>query len=243
MKKFLFCLLAIFFSLKTNAQESCCHNQAAAKLMVEKGLSKIVQPDARKNIIADRETTTEEYDGNCSVKSKQSGTPIEQICKPKSRKTSHKSTDLQMELRGLDIDDLYKALVVRHNFYIDPAEDTKIIDGKSCIIIKFAPKNTLTKRGITDQFINRVSGSIYIDLDNFSITRMDGFINEPFNFNYTLLGFIRIRVDVYSFEFSVEYSQFDNIMVEKSVNGSADYEIRNRGTEKYNNKITDYRVR
>lgn len=237
------CLLLTVFSLTTNAQEPCCPNQTAAQLMFEKGLSKMVQPDARKNIIVDRETITEKYDGNCNIESKKSGISIEEICEPKSRKASHKSTDLKLKVKGLDIDDLYRALATRHNFYIDPAEDTKIIDGKTYIIIKFSPRNNLAIRETTDQFINRVLGFIYIDLDNLTITRIDGSINYSFHFNYSLLGFIPIRVDVYSFEFSVEYSPFKNITVEKSVNGLVDYKIRNRDTEKYINRINNHRVK
>lgn len=235
-------VLAVF-SLTTNAQEPCCQNQTAAQLMFEKGLSKIIRPNARKNIIIDRETITEKYDSNCNIESKKLGTPIEKICEPKSRKASHKATDLKLKVKGLDIDDLYGALAVRHSFYIDPAEDTKTIDGKTYVIVKFSPKDNLAIREATDQFVNRVSGSIYIDLDNLTITGIDGSINYSFYFNYSLLGFIPIRVDVYSFEFSVEYNQFENITVEKSVNGLVDYKIRNRNTEKYINKITNHRVK
>lgn len=240
----LLCLLLTVFSLTTDAaQEPCCQNQTVAQLMFEKGLSRIVQPNARKNIIIDRETIIEKYDSNCNIESKKSGISIEEICESKSRKVSHESTDLKLKVKGLDIDDLYGALAVRHNFYIDPAEDTKIIDGKTYIIIKFSPKNNLAIRETTDQFINRVSGFIYIDLDNLAIARIDGFINHSFHFNYSLLGFIPIGVDVYSFEFSVEYSPFENITVEKFVNGLVDYKIRNRSTEKYTNKINNPRVK
>ena len=212
--------------------------------MVEKALSKVVQPNTRKNIIADRKTTTNGYDSSCNIESKQLGIRIEEVCaKPKSHKTINQSADLRMKLRGLDIDDLYGALMVRHDFYIDPAEDTKVIEGKNCVIIKFSPKNNLAMREVSDQFINRVSGSIYIDLDNVTIARIDGSTNHQFYFNYTILGFIHIRVDVYSFEFSVEYNQFGNMMVEKTVNGLADYEIRSRSTEQYINKISNYRMK
>lgn len=211
--------------------------------MFERGLSRIVQPNARKNIKTNRETITEKYNSDCNIESKKSGISIEKICEPRSRKASYKSTDLKLKVRGLDIDDLYRALATRHNFYIDPAEDTRVIDDKTYVIVKFSPKNNLAIRETTDQFVNRVSGFIYIDLDNLTIIRIDGSINDPFHFNYSLLGFIPIRVDIYSFEFSVEYSQFENITVEKSVNGLVDYKIRNRDTEKYTNKINNYGVK
>ena len=88
-----------------------------------------------------------------------------------------------------------------------------------------------------------MTGLVYINLDDFQIIKIEGAIEYHFSFDFKLLNFIPISIDVYEFRFYVEYTVFDNIMVEKSLGGMADYEIRNRGIENHTYVLNNYRLR
>jgi len=199
--------------------------QNIAQLMAERGLAKIITPAARKNIRADIETVIKEYDSAGNSK------------KPKKQ---NERLSGELELNGIKIGYLYQTLANRKIFFIDEQNSAAVIDGTSYAIIKFRPKENLHIQRIADQFINRTTGSVYVNLDNMSISKIEGSIEEPFHFNYTLI-FFPIGVDVYRFSFLVEYAPFEDVFVEKTLNGLADYEIRKRGTKEYFNQITNYR--
>ena len=163
--------------------------------------------------------------------------------KPKTGKIERKTSDARLEVRGISMIELNQAFQTRYNFYIDPNENAAVIDGITCAIVKFSPKPNLAVRKTADQFINRAEGLIYINLDNFDIVRVNGSIKNPFNFTFSWYFIPVARVDVFQFEFSVGYTKFNNMLVEQSLTGLADYEIRNRSTEKFTSKITNHRMR
>lgn len=201
-----------------------------AQVMVERGLSKVISPTARRNIRIDIETTTEKFDANGNSK---------------SNKMERKTTDGRLEVRGINIEELYQAFATRYNFYIDTGGNTAIINNVTCALVKFKPKSNLAIRKTADQFINRAEGSIYINLDNLNVVRIEGFIKNPFDFVFSWYFVPIAPVDVYQFAFSVEYTLFNNTLVEKSLNGLADYEIGigARSVEKFTNKISNHRMR
>lgn len=216
-------LLLTSFSPPILAQPDLAH------VMVEKSISKIISPSARRNIRIDIETITEDYNTNGNLK---------QPAKPR-----HKTTDGRLEVQGMNIEELYQALGTIYDFYIDPNESTAVINSITCAVVKFQPKPNLPVNKTADNFINRSEGSIYINLDSLVITRLVGSIKNPFYFTFYWKSIPITRIDVYQFKFEVEYIQFGSVVVEKTLNGLADYEIRNRGTKKFTNNITNHRTR
>lgn len=199
-----------------------------AQVMVERSLPKMISPSDRKNLRIDIETTTESYDVNGNLK---------------STKVENKTTDGRLEVRGMSMEELYRALEARYDFYIDTAESTAVINNMICAIVKFKPKSNLGVKKTADHFINRSEGSIYINLDNFDIVKITGAIKNPFNFTFSWFFIPIANVEIYQFEFTVEYVIFNNTTVEQSIVGLADYKIRNRSIEKFTNKITNHRMK
>ncbi len=201
-----------------------------AQILVEKGMAKIIKLDIRKITRIDIENTTEKYD--------KEGTK-------KSGKTEHKTTDARLEVRGISMEELYQAFQTRYDFYIDMNESTAVINDVTYAVVKFGPKPNLTIKKTADQLINRSEGSIYINLDNFDIVKIHGFIKDPFDFIFYWKFIPLAHINVYQFEFTVEYTTFNNMTVEQSVGGIADYDttIQGRGMEKFTNKISNYRMK
>lgn len=199
-----------------------------AQVMVERSLAKMINPSDRKNLRIDVETTTESYDTSGNVKSK---------------KVENKTTDGRLEVRGMSMEELYRAFETRYDFYIDIAESTAVINNTTCAVVKFRPKSNLGVKKTADHFINRSEGSIYINLDNFDIVRITGAIKNPFNFTFSWYFIPIANVEIYQFEFTVEYIIFNNTTVEQSISGLADYKVRSRSVEKFTNKITNHRMK
>lgn len=217
-----FALLSIFMlSPPAMAQSNL------AQVFIDKGFDKIIKPELRKTIRMDIETNSQAFDANQNKKSDE---------------TERKTTDGRLDVRGINIDELYHAFRTRYDFYIDMNESTAVINGMTCAVIKFTPKNNLKAQKAADQFINRAEGTIYINIDNFDIVRIEGGIKKPFRFSIEWL-FFRWTIDVYGFDFLVEYTTFNNMLVEDYVAGMADYEYKKRTIEKFTNKITNYRLK
>lgn len=204
-----------------------------AQLLMEKGLARI-NNNLRENITADMVSITEEY-GNKD--------DLEQGRNPRHKKTTNSRITGRPNLDKLNINDLYKALATRYEFYIDDAHSTDVVNGIMCALIHFRPKPGLSVRETADQFINRVNGNVYINLDNFQIIKIEGSAKDHFGFTYWLLGLVPISVDVYEFSFSVEYTEFNGVVIEKYLFGLADYQIRKRGVETHAYELSNYRIK
>lgn len=225
-------IIFIFVTCFASQNSPVYAQQNIAQLLTGQGLSRIIDNKSLRNsFVSDVASVTEKYDKDGKLKSKDSKTSSIQG-KPK--------------LNKLDVDDLYQAFATRYDFYIDIQENTTaVVNGLECAVIKFRPKPNLATKETADQFINRLNGTIYVyvSANDTHVVKIDGFIENHFNFMYWALGFIPIGVDVYKFKFSVEYSLFNNIPVETSLTGIVDYEIRNRGSEEYKYTINNYRVK
>lgn len=206
--------------------------ETVAQLLMEKGLARI-NNDLRKRVAADLASVDEEYINKEKYDKKEH----------KSRKSGKKTITGRPKLDRMNVDDLYHAFATRFDFYIDDADSTITIDNVKYVIIKFRPKQNLRFRNATDQFINRLTGVVYIDLENFKIVKIEGAIEYHFDFNYKILGLIPIEIDVYEFRFYVEYTVFNDIVIEKSLGGMADYEVRSRGIENHTYELSNYRIR
>lgn len=220
--------LILGFLLLTSLSPPVMAQPDLAHVIIEKSIAKIISPSTRRNLRIDIETTTESYDASGNLK---------------SRKAGSKTTDGRLEVRGMKIEELYQAFETRYDFYIDAAESTDILNNVTCVIVKFRPKPNLSIKKTADQFINRSEGSVYVNLDNFNVVRIAGSVRSPFNFTFSWYFIPIARVDVYRLEFLVEYTTFDNMLVEQTLNGLADYKVNNRGVEKFTNKITNHRMR
>src|SRR5688572_27034567 len=97
-----FSLIGLCVLILTGLGPPIIANENLAEVMVKKGLSKIVKPDLRKNILIDVET-----EGSSAG------------IKPKL-----KTTDARLEVRGVSMVELYQAFRTRYEFYIDMNEST-----------------------------------------------------------------------------------------------------------------------
>lgn len=203
-----------------------------ARLIIDKGLEGI-NNDTRKNVIADVSSIDEKYankqafiDGH-----------------PKSRQERKKTITGRPSLDGIVTDELYKAFATRFDFFIDNNASTELINGIRYALIKFTPKPNLISKTVTDAFINHTAGKVYIHLDNYAIVRVEGSISDHFVTTWRAWWSpISFEIDVYEFRFSVDYALFNNIVVEKHLEGMADYEIRNRGVDKHTYILSNYRM-
>lgn len=222
-------LLSVFFPWLIISQLGPPPIENIAQLLVERGLAKI-NTESRKDVFADMVSIKKEYDINS---------------KEVSKKISRRTILGRPKLDKLSIDELYQAFETRYYFYIDDLENTVNVDNITYGVIKYKPKADLKINKTADQFINRVEGKIYIDIDKLKITKIEGAIPNKFSFDfsYWALLFIPIQIDMHKFEFSVEYATFNNISVENHLTGLADYEVRNRGTETHEYILSNYRMR
>ena len=204
-----------------------------AQLIIDRGLAKI-NNDTRKNVIADLNSIDDKYT------SKQ--TLIEG--KYKSRQERKKTITGRPSLAGMSVDKLYNVFKTRFDFIIENDDSTGVINGTQYALIKFTPKPNLTSNTVTDSFINHTAGKIYINLDNYEITKIEGGVNNHFVTTWKAWwSLISFDIDVYEFSFSIDYVVFNNMTIEKNLNCMVDYEIRNRGINKYIYTLSNYRIK
>lgn len=241
MKQFKLSILLLgllILPTQTNAinnlsQEHSQTEPGIAQIIIDKGLDKI-NNDARKNVITDVNSTDEKYiDKQALIDGR-----------PKSRQAGKKTVTGRQSLGSMNVDDLYKAFATRFDFIIDNNDSTGVINGIQCALIKFSPKPNLTSKTVTDAFINRTSGKVYINLDNYEIVRVEGGISNHFITTWRAWWSpISFDIDVYELSFSIDYTVFNNMVIEKNMEGTIDYEIRNRGVEKHTYTLSNHRMR
>lgn len=231
-------ILLVFLPMQTNAVDSLAqeYGQAEpgiAQLIIDKGLNRI-NNDARKNIIANTYSVNEKYANKKDLIDGHS----------KSRQERNKTLTGRPSLDGMNVDELYNAFITRFNFLIDNNDSTGVINDVRYALIKFSPKPNLTSKTVTDAFINRTAGKVYIDLDNYEIVRIEGGISNHFITTWRAWWSpVSFDIDVYEFNFSIDYTVFNNMVIEKNLAGMVDYEIRNRGIDKHAYTLSNYRIK
>jgi len=236
-RRLLLTILLVFLPMQTNAVDNLAQEYIQAKpgiaqLIIDKGLARI-NNDARKNVIADVNSIDEKYANKQALLDGH----------PKSKQERRKTITGRPSLDGMNVDELYKAFATRFDFFIDNNDSTGIIDGLRYALIKFSPKPNLTNNTVTNAFINHTAGKVYINLDNYEIVRIEGDISNHFVTIWRAWWSpISFDIDVYEFGFSIDYVMFNNMMIEKNLNGIVDYEIRNRGVEKHTYTLSNYRM-
>ena len=198
--------------------------QSIAQLLIGKGLLRINDPE-RNNILADLHSINE------------NNSPPEE--------DDRIITGRPKLVDDMSIEELYRAFASRFEFYIDDTDSAKEINGKTYGVIKYRPKSNLNIRKTADQLINRVSGNVYMDLDTFFITRIEGSVDKPFSFKFRYWFIPLSTVHVYKFKFFVEYAVFNDIVVEEHLGGWADFEhtYRNRGIKSSIYFLSNYKIK
>ncbi|KKT82571.1 MAG: hypothetical protein UW79_C0004G0028 [Candidatus Yanofskybacteria bacterium GW2011_GWA2_44_9] len=232
---FLVVLLFLFLVIKSSpsileSEESIKSaesvEQNIGQLMMNKVLTRIMhEAKNRAAIKADKTYTVKKYNTHGSVKSEKSET---------------KTVQGRPKLEGVSLD-IYQILGSKYDFYIDPQESVATVNGTECAVVKFRPKAGLRKGGVADEFINRLEGTVYINIEEYYMVKIEGKVPQPFQFTYNLLYVIPIGVDVYRLDFSAEYQLFNGIVVERYFRGFVDYEVKNRGAEEHIHALTNYR--
>ena len=213
---------------KLHAQEGI------AQLIMDKILARIFsEAGARNNLKCDLISMEERYDSSGKLKSRKPARPGP----PKVFKGRPK-------IDGIDLASLYKILDERYDFYIDDQESIGVMNGIVRAIVKFKPKSNLKIRETADQFVNRLSGKIYIDLDELYMVKLNGTIDKTFSFTITSpwILYIPVTVTVYRVNFMAEYELSNGIVVENLIIGEADYETRGRGTVKRTYTLSNCRM-
>ncbi len=237
-KKMFVVILFAFLPIQTNIDSALApeHDQAKpsiARLIMDKGLTRI-NNDARKNVVADMYSVDEEFATKQALLDN----------RPKSRQEKRKTITGRPSLDGMSIDELYNAFATRFDFGIDNDDSTGVINNVRYALIKFTPKPNLANNTVTNALINHTAGKIYINLDNYEIVRIEGGISNHFVTTWRAWWSpISFDVDVYEFGFSIDYTVFNNMVIEKNLNGMVDYEIRNRGVKKLAYILSNYRMR
>ncbi len=230
-------IFLVFLPIQTNAISNLAPEDGQAepgiaRLIIDKGLDRI-NNDERKNIITDISLVDEKYANKQAL--------IDG--RPKSRQERKKTITGRPSLDGMNIDDLYKAFATRFDFFVDNNNSTGVINGVRYALIKFNPKPNLTSKTVTDALINHMAGKVYINLDNYEIIRVEGGISNHFVTTWRAWWSpISFDIDVYEFDFSIDYTIFSNIVIEKNLAGMVDYEIRNRSVEKHAYTLSNYRT-
>lgn len=215
------------------AQEHDQTEPGIAWLIIDKGLDRI-NNNERKNVVTDVYLIEEKYANKQAVINGQF----------KSRQERRKTITGRPSLGSMNVDELYKAFATRFDFFIDNNDSTGVINDTRYALIKFIHKPNLNSKTVTDAFINHTSGKVYINLDNYEIVRIEGGISNHFVTTWRAWWSpISVNIDVYEFSFSIDYTLFNNMAIEKSLTGTVDYEIRNRGTEKNDYTLSNYRMR
>ena len=239
MKRLILALAAVLLlgSIQVKNQEVQSSNDQSkpgiAKVIIDKGLTRI-NSDIRKSVIAEINSIDEEYVSKQALLEGRS----------KSREENKKTIIGRPKLDRMNIDDLYKAFSTRYDFFIDNDHSIEAIGGVSYAVIQYKPKLNLSTNTVTDSFINRTAGKVYINMDNYEIMRITGGINDHFvAVWHAWWSPISIDIDVYEFNFSIDYTLFNDIVIEKDLTGMVDYEIRHRGVEKHSYSLSNYRIR
>lgn len=205
-----------------------------AQVIIDKGLNRI-NVELRKSVITDVYSIDEEYENKQTL--------IDG--RPKSKTESRKVLIGRPKLDRLNIDDLYKAFATRFDFFFDNDRSIETIDGITYALVQYRPRANLTSDTVTDFFINRTVGKVYINMDNYDIYKIEGGINHHFLtvWKNKWLPFVSFDIDVYEFSFSIEYTEFSGMVIEKNLTGMVDYEIRKRGVEKHSYSLSNFRFR
>lgn len=228
--KWSLCLPGLILLVGTS--QTVMAQETIAKLLIDKSLEKI-NVEARKNVTTDLASVTEKYADKVAYDNK----------KVKSRKTNTRIITGRPKLGYLNIDDLYGAFATRFDFLIDNNNSTAIIDGTQYGLIRFVPKPNLVSKTVTDAIINHTSGKVYIDIDNNVIVRIEGGVSDHFLTTWRAwYSPISFDIDIYEFSFSINYTVFNNVVIEKNLEGMVDYEIRNRGIERHVYTLSNYRM-
>lgn len=231
-------LVLLILPIQTNAVSNLAQDYGQtepgiARLIIDKGLDRI-KNDVRKNVIADVYSVDEKYaDKQALIDGR-----------PKSKQERMKTITGRPSLGSMNVDELYKSFATRFDFLIDNNDSTGMINDIRYALIKFTPKPNLTSKTVTDAFINHTAGKVYINLDNYEIVRVEGGISNHFVTTWRAWWSpISFDIDVYEFDFSIDYTVFNNMVIEKNLTGIVDYEIRNRSTEKHSYMFSNYRMK
>lgn len=232
-----FCLLWMVFSLKTNAQEACCHNNhnnMSADQLMTLVVNKAKANDSlkRAKLIYTANTVREDLDYAGNLRSTER---TKKTIDGKSRK-----------LAGFDlgIGELLQVLTEKDEFNFASQTETTY-NGRRVIIIEFHPKNDLISSTTEDKFINRLRGKLLIDAQNYSLWQVVSHIPDDNTFNFRawwLFFFVTIEVN----GFSLDFQQIDyrGIMVENIIEVEAKFNVLNSTrSRKYHYRYENYRVK
>jgi len=173
------------------------------QLLMDKVLQRYKSEDVPRNKAGfTRQEVIEYYDSNWKFKSTR--TEIKTI-KPGQKEPGN----FNIDIAGI--------LATRYQFHIDDRANTKLINGITCAAVRFEPKPNIKISTSTDKITSRLSGTIYVNLDDFSMVMVDDIsIDKPFGFIHWFY-ILPISINVSKLDLTVEFMKFNNVNVKKTV--------------------------
>lgn len=200
-----------------------------ASWTIQKVLRDAEENKRAKTRITYRESSTEEeYDTNGGLRWRKP----ERGLNTRTVDGSSKSRVAGFEL------DLYEILTNTYNFRLantGSATGLTVIDDKVYIVVDFTPKNGLRFKSISDRFIQRLHGRIWVDVggDRYFIYKMEG--NTPeFSFTYWKWGIIPIPITIKSLRLTLNQERLESgVVVERSAEASVIFDSLQDGRREY----------
>lgn len=179
-----------------------------ADLIMEKAIKKAQENNRLKHnqFTYQQKETVDEYD-----------------LKGNRRSRKQKTTDITRSdgnIAGVKLD-IYEALGTRYLFKMSPSNSI-VAEGLSLqAVVEFSPKPELKIAGIEDNFINHLSGKVYVNLEDYSIPKIEASAAQPFSFRYWGWGVFPLTITINKFTLEFNQVKFQDIWVEQTIRANA----------------------
>lgn len=182
----------------------------------------------KERLLYEERYTVDEWDSEGNYKSHEE----------KRSTISNKNT----RMAGMGIN-IYEALATRYDFKMAKPDEIITIDNNLYSVIEFVPKPGLKLQITEDNFINRLRGTIYVRMDDYSIWKTVCSIPDKFTFTVWYL-FIPARITINKFELSFQQGEFQGVVVESSIKATTEYETAIKdGRREYLFNYSNFRFR
>ena len=134
--------------------------------------------------------------------------------------------------------DLYEILASTYDFWLADTGDATgltVINNKVYVVIDFIPKVGLGFRDLSDRFVRRLNGRIWVDVGgkNYHILRLEGSVPE-FSFTYWKWGIIPISITIKSLRLALNQERLESgVVVEKSAEATLIFDSLQDGRKEY----------
>ncbi len=168
----------------------------------------------------------------------------------RSKKNRSKTIDGdgKSQVAGFEID-LYNILADTYNFKLADTGNTAgltVIDDKVYVVIDFSPKPGLVYKNLTDRFIQRLEGRMFIDVqgEHYYIYKLEARIPQEFSFTYWWV-FIPVPITIKSFGFTLIQERIDleSIIAEKHIEAMIAFDSMRDGRKEFRYDYSNFQYK